>query len=125
MKDTIFDIVKQGTHVNTPIKQIDLRLGTTCNLACRMCSPISSSMWSQIVEENEQAFKDGEWNQYRVLAKGSRIQTWINGEMIEDLIDEEIYKTHPRGIIGLQVHGIGKNSGPFTVQWRNIKIKEL
>ena len=70
-------------------------------------------------------FKDGEWNQYRVLAKGSRIQTWINGEMIEDLTDEEIYKTHPKGIIGLQVHGIGKNSGPFTVQWRNIKIKEL
>ena len=70
-------------------------------------------------------FKDGEWNQYRVLAKGNRIQTWINGEMIEDLTDEEIYKTHPKGIIGLQVHGIGKNSGPFTVQWRNIKIKEL
>ncbi len=45
--------------------------------------------------------------------------------MIEDLTDEEIYKTHPKGIIGLQVHGIGKNSGPFTVQWRNIKIKEL
>ena len=70
-------------------------------------------------------FKDGEWNQYRVLAKGNRIQTWINGEMIEDLTDEEIYKTHPKGIIGLQVHGIGKNSGPFTVQWRNIKINEL
>ena len=70
-------------------------------------------------------FKDGEWNQYRVLAKGNRIQTWINGEMIEDLIDEEIYKSHPKGIIGLQVHGIGKKDGPFTVRWRNIKIKEL
>ena len=28
--------------------------------------------------------------------------------MIEDLIDEEIFKSHPKGIIGLQVHGIGK-----------------
>ncbi|MEC7224317.1 MAG: DUF1080 domain-containing protein, partial [Verrucomicrobiota bacterium] len=70
-------------------------------------------------------FKDGEWNQYRVLAKGNRIQTWINDEMIEDLIDEEIYKSHPKGIIGLQVHGIGKKDGPFTVRLRDIKIKEL
>lgn len=70
-------------------------------------------------------FKDNEWNKYRILAKGNRIKTWINGQMIEDLTDQEIYKTHPKGIIGLQVHGIGKNDGPFTVQWRNIKIKEL
>ena len=70
-------------------------------------------------------FKDNEWNKYRIVAKGNRIKTWINGQMIEDLTDQEIYKTHPKGIIGLQVHGIGKNDGPFTVQWRNIKIKEL
>mgnify|MGYP001158503012 FL=1 len=70
-------------------------------------------------------FKDGKWNQYRILAKGNNIKTWINGQMIEDLTDEEIYKTHPKGLIGLQVHGIGGNDGPFTVQWRNIKIKEL
>lgn len=70
-------------------------------------------------------FKDNEWNKYRIVAKGNRIQTWINGNKIEDLTDEAIYKTHSEGLIGLQVHGIGKNSGPFTVQWRNIKIKEL
>jgi len=70
-------------------------------------------------------FKDGEWNKYRIIAKGNRIQTWINGNEIEDLTDEVIYKTHSEGLIGLQVHGIGKNAGPLTVQWRNIKIKEL
>lgn len=70
-------------------------------------------------------FKDGEWNKYRIVAKGSRIQTWINGEPIEDLTDEAIYKTHPSGIIGLQVHGISAKAGPYTVQWRNIRIKAL
>lgn len=70
-------------------------------------------------------FKDGEWNKYRIVAKGPRIQTWINGEPIEDLTDEAIYKTHADGLIGLQVHGIGGKAGPFTVQWRNIRIKEL
>ncbi|MFT5523175.1 MAG: hypothetical protein ACI9G1_001352 [Pirellulaceae bacterium] len=70
-------------------------------------------------------FKNGEWNKFRVVAKGPRIQTWINGEMIEDLTDEAIYKTHSKGFIGLQVHGIGKNAGPFDVAWKNIRIKVL
>jgi len=87
----IFDIVKQGTHVNTPIKQIDLRLGTTCNLACRMCSPISSSMWSQIVEENKQAFKDGEWNSPIYQAKESiesqSSRWWQQKKFLSSLIE--------------------------------------
>ena len=70
-------------------------------------------------------FNDGEWNQYRIVTKGPRIQTWINGEPIEDLKDEEIYKTHSKGFIGLQVHGIPKGSGPYEVAWRNIRIKSL
>lgn len=70
-------------------------------------------------------FKSGEWNKYRVVAKGPQIQTWINDAKIEDLTDEEIYKTHAKGFIGLQVHGIQKGTGPFEVAWRNIRIKEL
>lgn len=70
-------------------------------------------------------FKNGEWNHYRVVAKGARIQTWINGQPVDDLTHEEIYKSHPKGLIGLQVHGIKKGTGPFEVRWRNLKIKEL
>lgn len=70
-------------------------------------------------------FKNGEWNQYRVVAKGPNIKVWINDVMIEDLTDDEIYKTHPKGLIGLQVHGIGKDQGPFEVRWRNLKIRKL
>lgn len=69
--------------------------------------------------------KDGEWNHFRVLAKGPRIQTWINGQQISDLTDEEIYKTHPKGFIGLQVHGIPKGTGPYDVAWKEIRIKTL
>lgn len=70
-------------------------------------------------------FHDGEWNKYRIVAKGPRIQTFINGHPIEDLKDKEIYKTHPKGFIGLQVHGIPKDQGPYDVAWRNIRIKVL
>jgi opacity protein-like surface antigen len=69
--------------------------------------------------------KDGEWNKFRVVAKGATISTWINGKQMEELTHEEIYKTHPKGFIGLQVHGIKKGSGPYDVAWKNIRIKEL
>ena len=70
-------------------------------------------------------FKDEQWNTYRVLAQGARIQVWINGEQISDLVHEEKFKSHPKGFIGLQVHSIRKGSGPFEVSWRNLKIIEL
>ncbi|MFK7911672.1 MAG: DUF1080 domain-containing protein [Akkermansiaceae bacterium] len=69
-------------------------------------------------------FKDGKWNHYRIVCKGPRIQTWINGNPICDISDDPIYKTHSKGFIGLQVHGVGK-SGTFFVTWKNIRIKEL
>lgn len=70
-------------------------------------------------------FKDGQWNHYRIVAKGPRIRTWINGHPIEDLTDEAIYRTHPRGFIGLQVHAVPKSAGPYEVRWRKIRIKVL
>ena len=70
-------------------------------------------------------FKRGEWNTYRIVAKGNQIQTWINDHAVADLKHDGIYKTHPKGHIGLQVHGVAGGSGPFDVAWRNIKIREL
>ena len=69
--------------------------------------------------------RDGEWNHFRIVAKGARIQTWINGEAIEDLSPEEVYSTHAGGFIGLQVHGIREGTGPFEAAWRKIRIRPL
>lgn len=69
-------------------------------------------------------FKDGEWNRYKVVAEGARIQVSVNGVQVSDLTHEGIYKTHPKGLIGLQVHGV-VNNGPFTVAWKNLKIREI
>jgi hypothetical protein len=70
-------------------------------------------------------FLNGRWNRYRVVARGPRIRTWINAWAIEDLTDEQIYVTHPRGFIGLQVHGIERGTGPYEVAWRNLRLREL
>lgn len=66
--------------------------------------------------------KDNEWNQYCVRAVGNKIQTWINGNLIEDITDSQ---SHMSGFIGLQVHSIGKDQGPFQVKWRKIEIRDL
>ena len=70
-------------------------------------------------------FKNGEWNQYRIVAKGPLIQTWVNGKKVSNLSDKDKFQSHPKGFIGLQVHSIKKGSGPFEVAWRNIKIKVI
>jgi hypothetical protein len=69
-------------------------------------------------------FKDGEWNKYRIVTSGPNIKVWINDQMVSDLTDAERFKTHPKGFIGLQVHGIGKKPGPYTAAWRNLRIRE-
>lgn len=71
-------------------------------------------------------FKNGEWNSYKIRAEGPRIQTWINGNKVEDfLYPEELHAMNPEGFFGLQVHGIKKGTGPYSVRWKNIYVKEL
>ncbi|MBN2313693.1 MAG: DUF1080 domain-containing protein [Sedimentisphaerales bacterium] len=67
------------------------------------------------------AFKDHEWNKYRIECNGSLIRTWVNGVLCAELKDS----MDAKGTIGLQVHGVGKNFKPYEVRWRDIRIKEL
>src|SRR5262245_32297809 len=75
------------------------------------------------VSKTRSAFKKGEWNRYRVVAKGKSIKTWINGTPVADFTDER--SNLPSGFIGLQVHGIPKGKGPYEVRWRNIYLRDL
>lgn len=71
-------------------------------------------------------FNTTDWNRYRVLAVGPRIQTWINDQPVADLaLPDEVYNNFASGLIGLQVHGIAKGTGPYSVRWRNIKIRPM
>jgi hypothetical protein len=67
------------------------------------------------------AFKDGQWNNYRIVAQGDRIRSWVNGVPCADFRDNQ----DAIGFIGLQVHSIPKGKGPYEVRWRNIRIREL
>lgn len=71
-------------------------------------------------EKAKAAFKDGEWNHYRVVCKGDSIKTWVNGVPAADVKDGMT----PTGFIGLQVHSF-RGETPSWVMWRHIKLKDL
>ncbi len=79
--------------------------------------------WLNDLKENEKArkaFKQNDWNHYRILAVGDSIKTWINGVPAADLRDS-LTRT---GFIGLQVHGT-QATEPLEVRCRNIRIKNF
>lgn len=72
------------------------------------------------VEPCRSAFKDNEWNRYRVEARGDRIRTWVNGVACVDMVDS----MDREGFIGLQVHAF-KGDSPAEVRWRKLTIQDL
>jgi hypothetical protein len=72
-------------------------------------------------EPARKAFKQREWNKFRIECRGDSIKTWINDVPAVDLKDGMTSK----GFIALQVHGVGAREEPLEVRWRNLKIKEL
>jgi hypothetical protein len=76
-------------------------------------------------DEHEQAraaFRPGEWNQYKIRAVGTTLKTWINGVLVAHLTDEMTSE----GLIGLQVHRIGKSElAGKKIRWRNLTIREV
>ncbi|MCF6296597.1 MAG: DUF1080 domain-containing protein, partial [Flavobacteriaceae bacterium] len=78
--------------------------------------------WLYDLSENpkaREAFKQNEWNKYRIEAIGDTIKTWINGMPAAHLVDDMTAS----GFIGLQVHSINNKEKDGTqVAWKNIKI---
>ena len=69
--------------------------------------------------EAQKAFKQNEWNHYRIEAIGDTLKTWINEVPAAYLIDDNTAS----GFIGLQVHSIGDDQKEGTrISWKNIKI---
>ena len=73
--------------------------------------------WLQDLSDNPQgraAWKDGDWNRYRIEADGPRLRCWVNGVPTADVLDTH----HTDGVIGLQVHS-GRNT---RVRWRGLTL---
>ena len=66
------------------------------------------------------SIRAGDWNDYRILAEGPRLRSWINGVPALDYTeaDESLPQS---GLIGLQIHG----GGPAVASYKDVTIEEL
>lgn len=77
--------------------------------------------WPQSGSPESEAFKEKQWNSYRVECRGDNIRTILNGVVITDFRDG----LSLQGIIGLQVHDVGQDPTPYQVRWKNIRLRPL
>ena len=66
------------------------------------------------------AIHEGEWNEYRILAQGPHIQSWINGVPALDYTEADPAIVQD-GQIAIQIHG----GGAAEVQVKEVTIEEL
>jgi hypothetical protein len=85
---------------------------------------------SKVVKEvtgsvgDSQTIQDGikitEWNEYRVIAHGNRLEHFINGMKTIDVTDVH-EKGAKQGVLALQMHA----GPPMTVEFKDIKLTEI
>lgn len=61
---------------------------------------------------------EGDWNTFRIQAKGDTFTCWINGQKASEYTDPKFSGAAP---LGLQIHG----NVEMKVEYRNLKIAEL
>jgi putative membrane-bound dehydrogenase-like protein len=85
--------------------------------------------WGKLYEESgrgvlsdtkagEKVVKTDDWNEYVIVAEGSRVKTYLNGELCVDVDDAKLSR---RGIFGLQIH----SGGPMEVRFKDLKLEVL
>ena len=65
--------------------------------------------------------KQGDWNDYRIVAKGDEFTLSINDVVMSHTIDRQQDKAARDGLIALQIHP----GPPMKVQYKNLRIKTL
>jgi putative membrane-bound dehydrogenase-like protein len=89
---------------------------------------IGAGWWGKLYEEHgrglltkesgEKNVKVDDWNRYEIIAAGSKIKTYINGQLCVDVDDP---KGARHGIFALQIH----SGGPMEVRFKDMKLELL
>jgi hypothetical protein len=64
--------------------------------------------------------RGNDWNTCHIIAKGNRLQHFINGVLMSDVTDDDTVNGKRTGLLGVQVH-VGP---PMVVEYRNIRLKQ-
>jgi len=73
------------------------------------------------LDELKNVIKENDWNECHIVAKGNRLQHYINGVLMSDVLDKDTKNGKKSGFIGVQIH-VGP---PMQVAFKDIKLKML
>src|SRR5690606_34479960 len=74
------------------------------------------------LERFKSVFKPDQWNTYRITARASHVEIWVNGELCSVLEDHQLGEVEFSGRLALQLHS---GPGPVKLQFRNINLVSL
>lgn len=93
--------------------------GTITYAATRQKPAVIAQIGS--AEELKQYIKNGDWNEYHVIARGNVLIHVLNGHVMCEVIDEDTEHRKMSGLIGVQVH-VGP---PMKIEYRSFLLKQL
>lgn len=114
--------VDTGIEMRSP--KIQLQLGTSGSLRVDMSGSFYTGGKPAYPEEGQAKeaktlmHPEGEWNTFRIQAKGDTFSCWINGKKASEYTDPKFSGAAP---LGFQIHG----GVVMKCEYRNIKIVEL
>jgi hypothetical protein len=65
--------------------------------------------------------KKDDWNDYKIVVQGNRMQHYINGVLMSDVTDNDTVNRRFTGYLGVQVH-VGP---PMRIAYKNFRLKKL
>jgi len=98
----------------------------------RICLVGEQAVWNadgkKVIRDdliNASAFKElmkvDDWNDVVIIAKGSHIQHYLNGQLVLDFDDQHPEKAFSQGVLALQLHA-GK---PMWTEFKNIRLAPI
>jgi hypothetical protein len=69
----------------------------------------------------QKLFRLDDWNDVVILAKGNRIQHFLNGQLIVDFTDDDPQLLLLEGVLALQLHA----GSPMWAEFRDVRLKKL
>ena len=74
---------------------------------------------TQKIDEGHPHYVNEGWNKLRIVAQGPRLQTWVNGHLIEDVVNERMHQIMSRSFADVlalsKKHGVTMRTAAYMV----------
>jgi len=72
-------------------------------------------------KELQARVKKEDWNQYHLIIRGNVLMHILNGQVMSEVVDDDVKERRFDGLLGVQVH-VGP---PMKIEYRNFRLKKL